>query len=245
MKPTESPSVNRTLTWIGVLFAIVFPTIVTWAYFFQADAAGQGVQRAVMASLKVLQFAFPLVWTWLVLRERIGPWKLTMRGVPTGILFGLVVTAASWALFHFVLAASPPFIAATDAIREKVAGFGIDSFTKYAALGLFYALFHSLLEEYYWRWFVFGQMRRLVPVWPAIIVSSIGFMAHHVLVLSKYFGWWTAPTLLLSAAVAIGGAFWAWLYNRSGSLLGPWISHLIIDAGIFLVGYQLIQNMLS
>jgi uncharacterized protein len=245
MKPAEPPSGNRTLAWSGVVFALVFPTIVTWAYFFQADDAGQGVQRAVMASLKVLQFAFPLAWTWLVLRERIGAWRFTMRGVPIGILFGLAVTAASWALFHFVLAASPSFISATDAIREKVAGFGIDSVTKYAALGVFYALFHSLLEEYYWRWFAFGQLRRLVPLWPAIAVSSLGFMAHHVLVLSKYFGWWTAPTLLLSAAVAIGGAFWAWLYNRSGSLLGPWLSHLVIDAGIFVVGYQLIRSMLS
>lgn len=245
MNPTESPAGNRTLTWIGVLFATVFPTIVTWAYFYQADDAGQGVQRAVMATLKVVQFAFPLMWTWLVLRDRIGTWRITMRGVPTGILFGVVVTAASWAVFHFILATSPPFVAATDAIRDKVAGFGIDSVTKYAALGLFYALFHSLLEEYYWRWFVFGQLQRLVPLWLAIISSSLGFMAHHVLVLSKYFGWWTAPTLLLSAAVATGGVFWAWLYNRSGSLLGPWLSHLIIDAGIFLIGFQLIRSMLS
>ena len=30
---------------------------------------------------------------------------------------------------------------------------------KYVALAVFYALVHSLLEEYYWRWFVFGQLR--------------------------------------------------------------------------------------
>ena len=29
------------------------------------------------------------------------------------------------------------------------------------------------------------------------------------------------------------GAAWAWIYHRSGSLLGPWLSHLLIDAGIF------------
>ena len=46
------------------------------------------------------------------------------------------------------------------------------------------------------------------------------------------------------AAVAVGGAFWAWLYQRSGSLAGPWLSHLVADAGIFFVGYQLIGDML-
>ena len=49
---------------------------------------------------------------------------------------------------------------------------------------------------------------------------------------------------LLSAAVAIGGAFWAWLYERSGSLVGPWMSHLLVDAGIFLVGFDLVRGML-
>jgi membrane protease YdiL (CAAX protease family) len=39
--------------------------------------------------------------------------------------------------------------------------------------------------------------------------------------------------------------FWAWLYDRTGSLLGPWMSHLIIDAGIFWVGYELIGDTLA
>lgn len=44
---------------------------------------------------------------------------------------------------------------------------------------------------------------------------------------------------MLTLAVAVGGAFWAWLYHRSGSLLGPWISHMLVDAAIFGVSYQL------
>jgi membrane protease YdiL (CAAX protease family) len=125
-----------------------------------------------------------------------------------------------------------------------VAGFGLDSVSKFVALGVFYSLAHSLLEEYYWRWFVFGQLRSLVRLWPAIIVASLGFMAHHVLVLSLYFGWWTWPTLLFSACVAVGGAFWAWLYDRTGSLLGPWLSHLLVDAGIFFIGFELVRSSL-
>jgi membrane protease YdiL (CAAX protease family) len=40
--------------------------------------------------------------------------------------------------------------------------------------------------------------------------------------------------------VAAGGAVWAWVYERSGSLLGPWLSHLLIDAAVFLVGWDLL-----
>ena len=46
--------------------------------------------------------------------------------------------------------------------------------------------------------------------------------------------------VFFSASVAIGGAVWAWLYDRSGSLLGPWLSHILIDAAIFIIGYDLI-----
>jgi membrane protease YdiL (CAAX protease family) len=239
------------LRWLGVLVALVFPTVVTWAYFIQAADADQDIQRTVMGSLKFLQFALPIAWVCLalreriVLRERIGWQSFTTRGLALGAVFGLAVTLAGWLLFQFVLAPSPAFIAAIEPIREKVAGFGIDSVAKYVALGVFYSLAHSFLEEYYWRWFVFGQLERLVPLGLAILISSLGFMAHHVLVLAHYFGASSPLTLLFSVAVAIGGAFWAWLYHRTGSLLGPWLSHLLIDAGIFFIGFQLVQNSLG
>ncbi len=247
----QSPTITQThakhpvAAWLGIAFALVFPTIVTWAYFFRAADADQGVQQGVMATLKVLQFVFPVAWFYFVLRERIEWQRTSTRGVAAGLLFGLAVAVAGWFVFHYLLTGSPMFVAASEQIRAKVAGFGLDSTAKYVALGVFYSLAHSFLEEYYWRWFVFGQLRRLAPLWPAIIVSSLGFMAHHVLVLSLYFGWWTWPTLLFSASVAVGGAFWAWLYDRTNSLLGPWLSHLIVDAGIFYVGFQLVRSSLG
>jgi membrane protease YdiL (CAAX protease family) len=236
-------STRKSAAWLGAAIGLVVPTAVTWVYFVHAAGYDHGTQRAIGLTTKVLQFAFPLVWTLLVLKQPLR-WSTPRRdGVAAGIVFGLAVTAAGWLLFQVVLRDHPAFIAATEAIRAKVAGFGLDSTLKYAALGVFYSVAHAFLEEYYWRWFVFGQLRRLMPVGVAIAVSAVGFMAHHVLVLSMFFGWWSWPTMLLSAAVAVGGAFWAWLYQRSGSLVGPWLSHLVVDAGIFFVGYQLLGQM--
>jgi membrane protease YdiL (CAAX protease family) len=69
-------------------------------------------------------------------------------------------------------------------------------------------------------------------------------MAHHVILLATYFGWSSPWTYAFSLAVAVGGAVWAWLYERSGSLVGPWLSHLVVDAAIFLVGYDLARDLL-
>jgi hypothetical protein len=32
---------------------------------------------------------------------------------------------------------------------------------------------------------------------------------------------------------------WAAVYERTGCLYGPWISHLLVDAGIMWIGYDL------
>jgi hypothetical protein len=34
------------------------------------------------------------------------------------------------------------------------------------------------------------------------------------------------------------------LYRRSGSLYGPWLSHLLVDAAIFWIGYDLVADLL-
>ena len=236
------PASRTGLAWTGVLFGLVFPSIVTWIYFIQAADAEQGVQQAVMAGVKGLQFAFPLVWVARVLRERFTWQRPNSAGLVLGLGFGLAVTIFGWLLYAGWLRESAWFAAATEPIQAKIADFGLDSAWKFIALGAFYSAVHSLLEEYYWRWFVFGQLRKLLALWPAIAVSAVGFTAHHVLVLSTYFGWWSAPTLLLSVAVAVGGVFWAWLYARTDSLYGPWLSHAVVDAGIFFVGYQMLSE---
>ncbi len=223
---------------VALLFAMVFPAVLTWTYFIALATAPSGVQQAAYVAGKLIQFGFPVVWVLWVRRERpqlAGPGG----GVTEGLAFGLVVLAAMLAGYHLWLGPLGLLDAAGAEIRTKLAGFAIDTPGRYAALAAFYSLGHSLLEEYYWRWFVFGRLRGLLPAGAAIVLSSLAFTAHHVIVLGHYFGWLSPACWLFSLAVAAGGAYWAWLYQRSGSLWGPWLSHLAVDAAIFAVGYNL------
>jgi membrane protease YdiL (CAAX protease family) len=45
----------------------------------------------------------------------------------------------------------------------------------------------------------------------------------------------------LSLCVAAGGVIWAVLYRRYGTLLGPWLSHALVDAAIFAIAYQMVD----
>jgi CAAX protease family protein len=243
MDPNPAP--NRKLVWFGAIFALVYPTLMTWFYFVFATRFTTNLQQAAYLTGKGIQFVFPLVWVLAVLREPLIQNRPNARGVPLAVLFSTVVVGAGWLVFNTYLRATSVFADAAPQIHNRLAMLGIDTVGKYVLLGVFYSLFHSLLEEYFWRWFAFGQLRRVVRLWPAIFLSALAFMGHHVVVLGRFFQNEMWVGLLLSSAVTVGGVFWAWLYDRTGSLLGPWIGHLMIDAGIFWIGYELIGNSLA
>ncbi len=236
---------TRSTRWSAILFALLFPSLVTLIYFVVlADQAAWLQQGAYLAG-KTIQFAFPAIWVFWILREK-PTWRpVVRRGLLLGSGFGLLVMVLMLSLYHGVFKPAGLLDQANEAIREKVLGLELDTIWKYAAVGFFYALCHSLMEEYYWRWFVFGRLRLVRGLASAICISSLGFMAHHVILLATFFGWGSPWTYLFSFSVAVGGAVWAWLYERDGSLYGPWISHLFVDAAIFLVGYDICRDLIT
>ncbi len=231
---------SRRADLAAIIFALCFPTALTFVYFMLLAAAPLVFQYAAYGSLKTIQFAFPLVWVLVVQRQRLNLHLPRRQGLIAGVAFGLVVMVAMWLLYKFVMMPTGLMDEAREPIEAKISGFGLSSLLSYAALAIFYSLVHSLLEEYYWRWFVFGQLRRFAALPSAIVISSIGFMAHHVILLGTFFGWTSPLCWIFSISVAIGGAVWAWMYDRIESLYPPWISHLLVDAGIFVVGWDFV-----
>jgi membrane protease YdiL (CAAX protease family) len=219
----------------------MLPTLITLVYFVWLAKSAP----VVYGPLKALQFALPAAWIFGVRRERRALFEATAAGATrssllVGAAFGATVVAAGLVIYFGWLVPQQIFATSQAAIQGKVADMQLATPARYIGLSIFYALCHSFLEEYYWRWFVFRECHAAMPLPPAIAVSSLGFMAHHVLVLAQFFGWHSPLTYLLSLGVAIGGLFWAWLYQRYGTLAGPWLSHLLLDAGIFAIGYHLV-----
>ena len=255
----ELAKTERTLpNLIAVVFAIVFPTLVTLVYFKWLSDHPPSTQLLAAGIGKTIQFALPVVWVWFFFRYRFGrngaktdsdsgseKEKGLFSTLPNwlwAVGFGIdvcIIMGIAW----WVLSGGEQLAEMTLRVEEKVGGLGMTNVWKYALLSLFYALGHSFLEEYYWRWFVYDMLKRFVNVPLANLISSLGFMAHHVVLLSVYFGWTSWMTWLCSAGVAIGGMYWAWLYEKSKTLLWPWVSHMVVDAGIFVLGYFLVKKI--
>ena len=228
--------------WTVISIALVLPTVVTWLYFVALAEQESGWQQLAAVLGKSVQFLIPVVWVCGIERQRLEFTPKGSMGLIPGAVFGITVVMAMLIVYHGWLKPMGAFDLAGDEIRSKVASLGIRSGGAYLGLGAFYALVHSGLEEYYWRWFVFGQLNSRVSLGSALVVSSVGFMAHHVILLTTFFGTSSPLAYLGSLAVAIGGAFWAWLYDTRGSIYGCWFSHMLVDAGIFMIGYDLVKG---
>ncbi len=223
--------------WAALAFTGLFPTLATWLYFVALPASGWS--QPAFAATKLLQFAFPLVWTWGIERDPVRPGRFRMAGLGLGLLSGLAIVALQAAGYSLLLAGTPLIRGARTVIGEKLAAFGIDTPAGFLLLALFYSAVHSLLEEYYWRWFLFGRLRRRMPAAAAIAASALAFTAHHVLVIGEFAGGYGPLTWLFALTVTAAGIFWAWLYERTGTLGGPWLSHALADAGLMGIGYGL------
>jgi len=239
------PSASRIAV---LLFALTFPTFIAWLYFMvfarpPGEHQANPALQAIYGTGKVIQFSLPVLA--VLAFERRWPWpsRPHLRGLGLGLGFGLLVGAAILALYFGALRGTHYLKDTPPKIQAKLMEFGLPTPAGVLLLGIFISVIHSLFEEYYWRWFVFGSLERLVPLGLAMIVSALGFMGHHVIVLAIYFpGRFFALALPLSLGIAAGGVVWAWLYHRSGSLYSPWLSHLLIDASIMTVGYDLMFN---
>jgi membrane protease YdiL (CAAX protease family) len=119
-------------------------------------------------------------------------------------------------------------------IRKRLVDTGfIKHFLVY---GLILSVVHSLIEEYYWRWFVYRKLKRFFHNSNASFLSSLAYSAHHIVVLNIYFSFF--GTIFFGILVFLAGIYWNYIYKKYESILASWIQHVFVDMAIIYIGYQ-------
>ncbi len=222
--------------WIALAPAMTLPFAASLFYFVLFS--DKAFAKWIYSGTKIFTLVWPLLcmgwWGagkgWNIRSHPSRHWPAIAIGAASGMvivltMFGLMQTPVG----EVVRAGAPR-------IRAKAEGLGFLNY--YWAFALFLSLLHSLLEEYYWRWFVFGRLRTVVPRATAHILAGVAFAAHHIVVTTQFFpfGW----GLAFGVFVGVGGMIWSYLYERQKTLLGAWISHLLVDLGIMSIGHKLL-----
>jgi len=95
------PTKSNSAEWSALVFALVFPTVLTWVYFIALADSEPWMQKGAYGIGKVIQFAFPLVFVLLVRKERLHFRGLDTNGLVHAIGFGLLVAGAMLGLYFF------------------------------------------------------------------------------------------------------------------------------------------------
>lgn len=226
---------DRLRCWIAVGPALVIPALGALAYFVLIR--DPLAARIAYAATKLFTVAWPMTAWFVILRNpfpALPPLRQHLSALPLGAATGLLIGIA------ILVLAAGPFREVLDtgasAIRAKARLFGVLEHYWLLAAGL--SIVHSLVEEYYWRWFVYGRLRMLIPGQGAHLVAGAAFGLHHIVITSAYFG--RGWGMVFGGGTMIGGIIWSVLYARQGTLAGAWLSHVLVDMSLMYCGYRLL-----
>lgn len=231
--------IKPTWTRLILIFALFFPGVGALCYFTLAQDQWL---RVIYSASKVVQFTLPAIWIFAVLREPFSTRRFTRQNAIAGLKTGVIFFAMTLVAYFFVFEPYNLLSGSSDAITQKISEFGVTSPISFILMAIYISVLHSFLEEYYWRWFVFRKLREFTGFSTALVISSVGFALHHIVVISYYAPAEYARVLIPLAALSVffAGAVWAYQYEKSRSLWVVWISHLLADIALMIVGYRLV-----
>jgi membrane protease YdiL (CAAX protease family) len=221
----------RVKSAIALLLIVVAASGGIAARLYLQDRGGQTLYVATRVGILVL----PIIWYRRVERGRIAFPRPSWRDWQAGTLLGVVMFAIIYGSYVWLGQRwLSPEVVQSGAETVKLLAPRL-----YLGFAAYFIFINALVEEYIWRWFVGRQCERLVPGLGAVALAALCFTLHHIIALVGFTGSW--PVVILgSLGVFMAGAVWSWLYLVYRSLWACYISHLLADVAIALVGWQLL-----
>lgn len=207
----------------------------TLGVFISTAIAPGGVGQGIFALLKVWLVLLPLLWATRVDGDRLRLPRLTRQGILAGLGLGLIMVAAITGAYGLF---GPQWIDFTE-IRAKAAQVGLTSPSVFLVGAAYWTFINAFIEEAVWRNFIYRKCELLVTRLAAVLLAAFFFTIHHSLALWFYTQDWRV-VLVGSFGVFLAGVSWSICYSLSRSLWPGYLSHILADAAIALVGYHLL-----
>ncbi len=221
--------------YFALIPAMTLPAVAALFYFVLfSDSA---TAKVLYAATKLFTVLWPFIALSLFVPRKLElglSAKALRSSAPLGIAVGCLIVLAMLGIAYSPIGGV--IEASAGRIRQKADQ--LDILAHYWFFAVFLSVIHSFIEEFFWRWFVYGTLRGLMGAWAAVSLASASFAAHHFIVLSEYLPLiWVLP---FGLCVALGGAAWCLLYEKQRTVLGIWLSHMLVDFGIMAIGYSYI-----
>ncbi|HSH36074.1 type II CAAX endopeptidase family protein [Schnuerera sp.] len=102
-------------------------------------------------------------------------------------------------------------------------------------VALYISFINSLLEEFFFRGFIFLNLKKLIISKYAYIISALAFSIYHVAIMSS----WFSPLIFLLAMVGlfVGGIIFNYLNESSSNIYSSWLVHMMANFAINTIGF--------
>ena len=108
-------------------------------------------------------------------------------------------------------------------------------------IGLYIIVLNSLLEEFFWRGFLFDKLNILIKPWMAYLVTGVAFSFHHMVF---YYNWFEPIYLIvITVGLAVYAMIMNFIFSKTKDLFSCWLVHACADVAqiyIALVIFQII-----
>lgn len=194
------------------------------------------VGKMIFSLSKVWIVLVPLIWFFGIDKGKLQISLAQPQEWLTGTVLGLLMfggVIGAYGLFGQVWID-------LEIVRSQAQEVGLNQESVYLAGAAYWTFINSLLEEVIWRWFVYRQCEILVPTKiGAVLLSSIFFTLHHLIGLAAYTQDWRVVAVG-GFGVFLAGAIWCGCYLRYRSIWPSYLSHILADVAIAIVGWQLL-----
>ena len=103
-------------------------------------------------------------------------------------------------------------------------------------IGAYVIVLNSVLEEYFWRGFMFKELKSLGKL-TSYVLTGFGFALHHVMLI---YAWFSLPYIVVMTLSLAGfGMVMNWVYERYG-LFSCWFIHAVQDVVMIGIGFSLL-----
>ncbi|MBN1525094.1 MAG: CPBP family intramembrane metalloprotease [Spirochaetales bacterium] len=221
-----TPNIKQTKLPV-LLIALFLPAVITTIYMLF-------LKDTVWGNILMI---FQIVWLagWPLLRGQpsqiiteIKNCKKKIQSIAAGIISGIILFGVLFAGYQFFK---------NDLLQYASRGYGEADLAALRQLFFVYALFgcvfNTLIEELYWRRFVFGKLEQKTNTIVAAVVSAICFGIHHYIMLVFIFSLFYV--LLIGTLIVVAGFIWNILFSKYKTIIPGWISHAFVVAMLMIV----------
>lgn len=92
-------------------------------------------------------------------------------------------------------------------------------------IGIYIIFINSLIEEFYWRGFIFKEMKSFGKT-AAYIITGVGFTFHHVMF---YYNWFNLPIFIIATLGLIAYSIISCYIFEKTDLFSSWTAHIFAD----------------